>query len=43
VKSHAERGKGRIDAMTLTGPGGQQYDLLHHAPVPSTDSGAQPI
>ena len=43
VKSHAERGTPKIDEMTLTGPGGDQYDLLHHAPVPSLDNGAQPI
>jgi hypothetical protein len=43
VKSHAERGQPKIDEMTLTGPGGEQYDLLHHAPVPSAGNGAQPI
>jgi hypothetical protein len=43
VTSHAEGGKAKIDAMTLTGPDGGQFDLLHHAPVPAGDRDAQPI
>jgi len=41
VTSHTDNSKPKIDALTLTGPDGQHYDLLHHAPVPSDN--AQPI
>jgi hypothetical protein len=40
VTSHGEGARARIDAMELTGPDGQKYDLLHHAPVAGDDSQA---
>ncbi|MBV9548167.1 MAG: hypothetical protein JO256_00660 [Alphaproteobacteria bacterium] len=43
VTSHVEGGRARIDTLKLTGPDGHDYDLLHHAPLPSDDGGAQPI
>ena len=33
VTSHTEGSIARIDEMELTGPDGQKYDLLHHAPA----------
>jgi hypothetical protein len=41
VNAHTEGAKAKIDAMVLTGPDGQRYDLLHHAPVPA--DGGEPI
>jgi hypothetical protein len=43
VTSHTEGARPKIDTMMLTGPDGQHYDLLHHAPVPAGGSAAQPI
>jgi hypothetical protein len=43
VTSHTEGVRVRIDAMTLTGPNGQEYDLLHHAPVTPRNSETIPI
>jgi hypothetical protein len=42
VTSHSEGSQPKIDVLDLTGPDGQHYDLLHHAPVPG-DSGGQAI
>jgi hypothetical protein len=41
VGAHTEGAKAKIDTMVLTGPDGQRYDLLHHAPVPA--DGGEPI
>lgn len=43
VTAHTEGAQAKMDALELTGPDGQRYDLLHHAPVPSREDGAQPI
>ncbi len=43
VTAHTERRQPRIDALKLTGPDGQEYDLLHHAPLPSGGNDATPI
>jgi hypothetical protein len=43
VTAHTEGAKAKMDALELTGPNGQHYDLLHHAPLPSEGGAAQPI
>ena len=43
VTAHTEGAKAKLDAMILTGPDGQHYDLLHHAPVPAEGADSQPI
>ncbi len=43
VTAHTEGREAKIDAMELTGPDGQRYDLLHHAPLPSADGDTTPI
>jgi hypothetical protein len=43
VTAHTEGAKAKMDALELTGPDGQHYDLLHHAPAPSQDGSSQPI
>lgn len=43
VTAHTEGSKAKLDAMDLTGPDGQHYDLLHHAPLPPDGGSAQPI
>jgi len=42
VTAHTEGREAKIDGLKLTGPNGEQYDLLHHAPL-SDGSGAVPI
>lgn len=42
VTAHTEGREAKIDSLMLTGPDGQKYDLLHHAPPPN-GSGAMPI
>lgn len=43
VTAHTEGAQAKMDALELTGPDGQHYDLLHHAPVPAENGGSQPI
>jgi hypothetical protein len=43
VSAHTEGREARIDALMLTGPDGQKYDLLHHAPLPSAGGDTTPI
>lgn len=43
VTAHTEGAQAKMDALELTGPDGQQYDLLHHAPVPAEGGAGQPI
>lgn len=43
VTSHTLGIRVKIDALTLTGPDGTQYDLLHHAPMAPGDSQSTPI
>jgi hypothetical protein len=43
VTSHTEGVRVQIDVLKLTGPDGQEYDLLHHAPVEPGNSQTIPI
>jgi hypothetical protein len=43
VTSHMEAARAKIETLMLTGPDGQRYDLLHHAPVPTGNANSQPI
>jgi len=35
IRSHTDRGVVKLDGLSLTGPDGRRYDLLHHTILPS--------